>query len=511
MARPRVRILSRYLIREHLPPLWFGLATLTGLMLLNQIAKRIGDLVGKGLPWHVVADVFVLSLPFIIAMTLPMAVLVAVLYAFSQLAAENEITAMKAGGVSFARLLLPVLAGSAVVAVLAFLWSDQILPRSNHTLRTLLVDIQRKKPSFSLREQVINDVIPEQFFLRATRIDPATNRLKDVTIYDLEDADRRRIILADSGLMAYTPSGHDLYLTLMDGEIHEVKRAEPNQFTRTFFRVNRIKVANVANSLERTDNDTYRSDREMSVCQMQQEVTAERRAADRARATGRASALADLRRLAGLPPDSTAVEGLDADLGVRPAPTAVYCRVLRGLGSSLGPAEAQAQHPPLQRPLKTPPLMRPPLSAPLLPQTQGPLITQGATAAATQQARASLARAAEFEVEIQKKFAIAASCVIFALVGVPVALRFPRGGVGLVIGMSLIVFTVYYVGLIGGEELGNRMILSPFFAMWTPNVVFGVLGLVGVWQMRREGGSGRGGGWGDVWDALRDRIRRRRA
>ncbi len=354
------------------------------------------------------------------------------------------------------------------------------------------MDIQRKKPSFSLREQVINDVIPEQFFLRATRIDPATNRLKDVTIYDLEDADRRRIILADSGLMAYTPSGHDLYLTLMDGEIHEVKRAEPNQFTRTFFRVNRIKVANVANTLERTDNDTYRSDREMSVCQMQQEVAAERRAADRARATGRASALADLRRLAGLPPDST------------------YCRVLRGLGSSLGPAEAAAQQP-LQRPLKTPPLMRPPLSAPLPPQTQGPLITQGATAAATQQARASLARAAEFEVEIQKKFAIAASCVIFALVGVPVALRFPRGGVGLVIGMSLIVFTVYYVGLIGGEELGNRMIVSPFFAMWTPNVVFGVLGLVGVWQMRREGGSGRGGGWSDVWDALRDRIRRRRA
>jgi len=457
-----------------------------------------------------VADVFVLSLPFIIAMTLPMAVLVAVLYTFSQLAAENEITAMKAGGVSFARLLVPVLAGSAVVAVIAFLWSDQILPRSNHTLRTLLVDIQRKKPSFSLREQVVNDVIPEQFFLRATRIDPATNRLKDVTIYDLEDAERRRIIMADSGLMAYTPSGHDLYLTLMDGEIHEVKRTEPNQFNRTFFRVNRIKVANVANSLEHTDNDTYRSDREMSVCQMEQEVAAERRAADRAHATGRASAVADLRRLAGLAADSTAGEWLEADPVAQPAAGGLYCRVLRGLGSGLSPAPAQAQEPrqrPQQAaPLKTPPLFRPPMSTPLRPP-QGPIITQGATAAATQQARASLARAAEFEVEIQKKFAIAASCVIFALVGVPVALRFPRGGVGLVIGMSLVVFTVYYVGLIGGEELGNRMIVSPFFAMWTPNVVFGVLGLVGVWRMRREGGSGRS----DVWDALIDWARRRGA
>ncbi len=505
MARPRVRILSRYLIREHLPPLWFGLATLTGLMLLNQIAKRIGDLVGKGLPWNVVADVFLLSLPFIIAMTLPMAVLVAVLYTYSQLAAENEITAMKAGGVSFARLLLPVLAGSAVVAVIAFLWSDQVLPRSNHTLRTLLVDIQRKKPSFSLREQVINDVIPEQFFLRATRIDPATNRLKDVTIYDLEDADRRRIIMADSGLMAYTPSGRDLYLTLMDGEIHEVKRTEPNQFNRTFFRVNRIKVANVANSLEHTENDNYRSDREMSVCQMEQEVAAERRAAARSRNAARAAALADLRRLATLPVDPKEGAWLEPDAGPRPPAGGVYCRLLPGLGATIGPAAAEAQQP--QRPLR--PLMRPPQPAPQHPPAP-PLITQGATAAATQQGRASLARAAQFEVEIQKKFAIAASCIIFALVGVPVALRFPRGGVGLVIGMSLVVFTVYYVGLIGGEELGDRMIVSPFFAMWTPNVVFGVLGVVGVWRMRREG-AGRGGDWTDVRDAVLGWVRRWRS
>src|SRR4029077_13041343 len=167
-------------------------------------------------------DVFVLSLPFIIAMTLPMAVLVAVLYTFSQLAAENEITAMKAGGVRFGRLLLPVLAGSAVVAVIAFLWSDQILPRSNHTLRTLLVDIQRKKPSFSLREQVINEVVAGQFFLRAARIDPASNALSDVTIYDLEDPDRRRIIMADSGRVAYSSGGTDLYLTRRDGEMHEI-------------------------------------------------------------------------------------------------------------------------------------------------------------------------------------------------------------------------------------------------------------------------------------------------
>ena len=68
-----MRLLSRYLLRQLVAPFLFGLAALTSLMLLSQIAKKFGALVGKGLPWGVIAEVFALSLPFIVAMTLPMA------------------------------------------------------------------------------------------------------------------------------------------------------------------------------------------------------------------------------------------------------------------------------------------------------------------------------------------------------------------------------------------------------------------------------------------------------
>ncbi len=148
MARPTVRILSRYILRQHIPPLLYALSALTCAMLVNQIAKQFGNFVGKGLPWGVIFEVFALSIPFIVAMTLPMAVLVAVLYTFSHLAADNEVTAMKASGISVGRVLAPVLGGATLIAVVALIWNDQILPRSNHTLRTLLVDIQRKKPTF---------------------------------------------------------------------------------------------------------------------------------------------------------------------------------------------------------------------------------------------------------------------------------------------------------------------------------------------------------------------------
>src|SRR6185503_1473179 len=142
------------------------------------------------------------------------------------------------------------------------------------------VDIQRKKPVFSLKEQVINEVVPGQFFLRAARIDPATNSLNDVTIYDLEDPERRRIITADSGRMAYTPGGTDLYLTLRDGEVYEVKRTSPEQFNRTFYATNRIRVAGVSKQFEETQKEDYRGDREMTICAMQEVATRARQDLD---------------------------------------------------------------------------------------------------------------------------------------------------------------------------------------------------------------------------------------
>src|SRR2546425_7596926 len=110
MAPLIVRTISRCLLRQHVAPLGFALAALTSLMLIQQVAKQLSGLLGKGLPAGVIAEVFVLSLPFIVAVTLPMAVLVAVLHGFTRLAGDNQITALQARGVSRSPLGPPVLA-----------------------------------------------------------------------------------------------------------------------------------------------------------------------------------------------------------------------------------------------------------------------------------------------------------------------------------------------------------------------------------------------------------------
>ena len=484
MARPTVRILSRYILRQHIPPLLYALAALTFAMLVNQVAKQFGNFVGKGLPWGVIFEVFALSIPFIVAMTLPMAVLVAVLYTFSHLAADNEVTAMKASGVSVGRILTPVLGGATLIGVIALFWNDQVLPRSNHTLRTLLVDIQRKKPTFQLKEQVINEVVAGQFFLRATRIDPATNALNDVTIYDLQDPDRRRIIMADSGRMAYASGGTDLYLTLRDGEVHEIKRTEPEHFNRTFYSTNRIKVAGVGNTFEQTQHDEYRGDREMTICAMQEVVARARQDLERVRAEALTAAAAELRRIAKLAQLPTPV------VDTAPPRRSRYCAFLASLKRLVAPGTVEAAQ-------ATPGGGRPPQSVTNLSYTSSQM-----PSAYRQRVRSARQRAAIYDVEIQKKLAISAACVIFALLGMPLAIRYPRGGVGLVIGTSLAVFSVYYVGLIGGEELGDRLIVPPFFAMWTPNLIFLAVAIPLLLSVRRAGSTAHGGDWDELKETL---------
>ncbi len=499
-------ILSRYLLRLHLVPFLFALSALTGILLLNQIAKRIGDLVGKGLPWTVIFEVFALSVPFLVAMTLPMAALVAVLYTVSRLTAENEITAFKAGGISVSRMVRPLLFAGVALTLISFLFNDHVLPRSNHRLRALLTDINRTKPTFSLKEQAINEIRRSRLFLRAGRIDQATFTLHDVSIFDLGNQERQRVIYADSGFMAFTEDQENLYLTLFDGSTHESGRSDPRTFQVMDFRQDQIRVEGVGNTFARTLDDQFKGDREMSVCEMDSVIRTARRESYTSEQQAQAVELNSLRELVGLIPVRTAATERELQ------PTA-YCRTLEHLAGWLSPDALSTQDEELDANER---LNAPDSKAAAIPVTQERIEVFNQTAQAARatartpatrissamvirdRAKNARIREANYLVEAQKKYAIATACLVFVLVGVPVALKFPRGGVGLVIGLSLGVFTIYYVGLIAGESLANRIIVPPFWAMWAPNIIFTAVGIAMLWQVRTEATTVRGGDWADT-------------
>ena len=518
-----MKLLSRYLLRECLGPFLFALGALTGLMILNQIARDFSDLVGKGLSWAIIGEVFALSIPFIVAMTLPMAVLVAALYAFSRLGADNEITALKASGVNLTHTVRPVLVASVGLAIVNFAFNDQVLPRTNHQLRMLSVDIARKKPTFELKEQMVNPVVPGQYYLRAGRIDQSTGRLREVVIYDLGNPDRRRTIYADSGYMRFaeTAMSTDLHLTLFDGFVHDYDRSQPAVFRRIFFRTDWVRMRGVSNQFLRSDQDAFKGDREMGVCEMETHVAEQQEILDAARVNTLSGRENDLRGLLGVVNRMTAPGARAAAPHGGPS-IAPYCRFVATLTRWLTPTPARADtiprprgRAPVGQPRAAAPAVRPALPPPA-PAARRPSVDTSGTQLRSRQANVEStslnARAvlASYRVEIHKKFSIPAMCVVFVLIGAPLALRFPRGGVGLVIGASAGIFGLYYVGLIGGESLADKLLITPFWAMWTPNVLMTAVGLGLFLRLGREHATGRGDGWTERLATLRERRHARR-
>lgn len=477
-----MRILTRYLLRVHIAPFLFALTVLTGLLFINTVARRFDALAGKGLPRIIIIKALALSLPHILALTLPMAVLVAVLYAFSQLTAENEVSALKASGVNLMRILGPLIVAGVVVALAMVWFNDRVLPEMNHELKNLMSDIGRKSPTLTLEEQVINQIRPTQdlrtqYYLQAASIDPVTNRLGDVVIYDLSLGQKIRSIYADSGTMAWNVGRTNMLLTLYDGYVLEVDTYDPRQFQHLDFVVHEQVLEGLGDELTRV-NESYRSDREMSLAMLSERIDTARLERDSLAAeAGKRNEYAVRQALAG-PRDLA-----ELDPTPRLPPSAGASRYVDVTEPGGGGGEWEAEDRMVRR-----------------------------TALEVQvlfnlyQARQNEIN--RYTVEYHKKFAIPVACIVFVLIGAPIAVRFPRGGAGMVIAISLTVFAIYYMSLIGGESLGDRGIIRPYWGPWAPNLIFGLLGLWGVSRIGRETATTRGGGWEDLWFTLRGIVTR---
>ena len=459
-------ILTRYIIRSHLGPLLFTFSLLTGLLWVNAIAQRLDDLAGKGLPKEIIFEALILSLPHTIALTLPMAVLPAVLYTFGELAANSEIVAMSGGGIRPRKLFMPAMFLGVVLTGITFFFNDRVLPEANHRLKNLQISIRQKSPTFHLRERVVNVIQGEgglgPFYLRADAIDPASSDLTDVVIHDMSRQGVRRTTYANRGRMRMNDSFTDLQLRLYDGHVYEIRNGELGGFQQTAFDQQVYLLRGVADVFEDTDAD-YRSDREMSVAMLWDSANYRLVQQDSVRDESRRGTIEALQRALG---HSRA----DDDPGR-------FSKTAPGFEPRLPPDE----------------------------------ITRGvAIESHTRETRFDSFRrqANRYGVEIHKKLVIASACMVFVLIGMPVGVRFPRGGISMVIVVSAVVISVYQYGLSTGEDWADRNLATPFWSMWSPSLAFIVIGTLLATRIGRWTASARDSGWRELWLESRAVLRR---
>jgi len=213
------KVLHRYVFREILVPFALGLGVFTFVLLLARLLKLIELVVNRGIPATTVARVFLYLLPAFLEVTVPMAMLLAILIAFGRLSADSEITALRSSGVSLYQLMPPVATFVLIVtiATAGLAWYGR--PWGNRALRTAMWDIARTRATAGLKPQVFNDEFPG-LIIYAEQIDTTADQLERVLISDERDPQQSNTVFARSGYMISDTERETVTLRLLDGTIH---------------------------------------------------------------------------------------------------------------------------------------------------------------------------------------------------------------------------------------------------------------------------------------------------
>jgi lipopolysaccharide export system permease protein len=445
-------LLNRHLLRATSGPFIFGFLVATFVLIIDILYRFVELFISKGVPFTMALEVLFLSLGHTFALSIPMAVLIGILMGIGQLAADHEITAMKASGIGLVRILKPLIGGAFVITLSLTAYNHFIFPHSNHRLANLLYDIHHTRPMMEIREQMFTEITPE-FTIFVENKNDLTNEIEGVIILQRDGTSNKAptMTTAERGWLIPLHESDALKIELENGEIHDLPEAKDlSRYNITRFEHHIIYKKNVERDFQDSQR-TSRGDREMDLTQLL--------AAAREQKNNRENAILSNLKTA-------------TDLAARQwrllDPKERLDRITR-------PGQTEGRIPVNQRRM-------------MLRATHNEI--DRVTRSNGFQRSVLLnyeKRENSYMVEFHKKFAIPFACMVFVLLGLPMAVTASRSGKGVSMGVALGVYLVYYLFLVGGEKMADRGRLDPALAMWMANIVLSIFGTFAFVRTVREG------------------------
>ena len=428
-----MRLLPRYIVRELILPFIFALGIIVFILFINFFLRAVDRFLGKGLDLFTILEYLFLNLAWIVALAVPMAVLIATLMAFGRLSEDNEINALRSSGISFLTILQPALLFGSAVCLMLIFFNTLILPEMNFHARLLAGDIRKMRPGMDIEPGHFIDNIPDYSMIIRSK---NGNLMEDVRIFSKESKEVQTSIYSETGKLSTLDDA--IILTLYDGEIHELDLENFSNYRRINFKKHIITIPADDLMLNRRDT-ANRSDREMTLGLMQEKKTkyAERKINVEERLQNTINKVTGLEILPENFADAQKMlnyykEEIKQDTSITAAQLRLKERRIRSL-------ERQAKN-------------------------EYRLI------------ESYIKSGNKYSVEIHKKFSLPIACILFVLVGAPLGTLSQKGGFAVAIMLGFGFFLIYYIFLIGGEEMADRNIVTPMIGMWTPNVILAFFG-----------------------------------
>jgi lipopolysaccharide export system permease protein len=407
-----------------------------GIFLLQFMMKFADRLIGKGLDTWLLIKLVVFNLSWMLVLVVPMATLIATLMAYGNFSQNNEVTILKSSGVSLYRMMKGPFIASIGLAFLLFLFNDKVLPDANHQARVLMSDISQQKPTLSLEPGFFSQEV-SNYAILVREINPKSNVLSGVTIYDYTTPAKINVVTADKGKIYFTADQKNLVMDLWRGEIHESDVKQTGLYRKLIFDKHRIVMDGSQFSFHQSQGG-IRGERELDVDTMRAIVSGYQ--AERVRQIKSLKSEANKFFFV----DSTSISAYNNPVPVV-SDKLLFARVSDKIRTAKNIITSKARN---------------------VEYTER--------------------ETEKYEVEIYKKYAIPAACIVFILIGAPLGVMVRKGGFGVAASISLLFFLIYWAFLIGGEKLAERGFFSPFIGMWAANFLLGFLGILLTIKTNKE-------------------------
>ncbi len=444
------------LFRKHIGPFLFCFFTVMFLLLMQFLILHVDKLVGKGLPFLIVAELILSNLAYMVVLAVPMAVLVSTLIAFGKFSEWNELTAIRAAGINPIKLMAPMIITGVVLFGLMAYFSNYILPESNHKARSLFLDIRMQKPAFDLQPGTFYEDLDGYTFL-IKEIDSETDSLYDVRVFqDAADNRRRAYINAERGWLE-SPDQYTLTLFLYNGSSMRFipgERRDEETMERSHFTTYRMSFDLTDLSFSRSNPEQRsRNDRTMSAQAMLAVIDTLRTEQQREFEKFKNNTGQD-EHIPFFAEQSRSVNMIRSDVQDT---LRIYRSDFLSLRDLPNPSTKISS---INRAINT------------IDRYNSELDNLKSNVTWRD------FRAAEFMVEVHKKLSIPFACLVFVFLGAPIGMLTRKGNLGVAALISGGLLTIYFIAIIQGEKLADRMIISPFWGMWGINIFFLVVGIL---------------------------------
>ena len=455
-----------YVIKSFLGPFFMTFLIVVFVLLLQFLWKYVDDLVGKGLDVRVLGEMLFYASFGLLPFAFPLAMLLASIMTFGALGENYELVAMKSSGISLFRIMKPLIVIAVIVTVIAFYFSNNVLPYTNLKFTTLMYSVKKQRPELILQEGVFTNEM-DGYNIKVGRKSHKTNMLYDLLIYDhTRNMTNESVTVADSGYLRMTDDKRYMVLNLFNGVNYSEEKSknrkerEKHPFRRDKFEEQTIRVRVRDFEFDRKDENVFKNSyRMLNISQL-----------------------------------VTMRDSLDIEYNKRLRHSMLQISINPLLSKRV--FNMTAPHDSLIRDIK--------IEVDSIFNFDeyftgiDKWVKAEITEQALERARSNMQNLNLFQgqlyekkkyinkhdMERHRKFTLSIAVLIFFFIGAPLGAIIRKGGLGMPVVVSILLFIAYYIISMTGEKSAREEVWQMFSGMWFSSFVFFP---IGVWLSYKAG------------------------